>query len=475
MPPYLECLQCQKTFPAWRGLTTCPKCGGKLEFRYEYDLLGESGGFKGGRRDMWRFLPLLPLSSSEVVSLGEGFTPLLLAGGLMRKWSQTGRLWLKNESLNPTGSFLDRGVSLAITRAKELQVSTVTCGTRGNLGASISAYAARAGLNCELFVPKHLEMEKLYQMTLFGANVRLVDSYERALEKARGTRSSFTLTVEDPYFLEGLKTTGFEIFTQLGNLPDSILVGVGTGSHLSMIWKGLNELKKLGWCETLPSLIGVQTQAVNPLVKVFQTHIEREETAIEGATIAKDLAFAHPPLGQRALQAVRESGGSLMSVTDDEILQGIQMLAEEEGILSEPAGAVPVVATEKLLRQGVLSASDEVVMVITGAGLKDHSTIQTLVKRIDREENITSLMKKQEIVSQIGKTKRLVLSILSKGKDYGYHIQQELLQKYNLSVSLPTIYQHLNELTELGLITKVKSHGRKKYYLLSEKGKEEVA
>ncbi|NIQ07115.1 MAG: threonine synthase, partial [Candidatus Korarchaeota archaeon] len=440
-----------------------------------YDLLREKRGFKGGRNDIWRFRSLLPLSSSQVVSLGEGFTPLILADGLREKWGQTGRLWLKNESLNPTGSFLDRGASIAITRAKELQVSTVTCGTRGNLGASISAYAARAGLNCELFVPKHLEMEKLYQMTLFGANVRLVDSYETALEKARGSRSSFTLTVEDPYFLEGLKTTAFEIFTQLGGLPDTVVVGVGTGSHLSMMWKGLKELKKLGWCEALPTLVGVQAQAVNPLVKTFRSHTEREETPMQGATIAKDLAFAHPPLGQRALQAVRESGGTMMSVTDDEILRGVQMLAENEGILSEPAGAVPVVATEKLLRQGELSASDEIVMVITGAGLKDHSTIQTLVKRVDKEENITSLMKRQEIVSRIGKTKRLILGILSKGKDYGYHIHQELLQKYNLSVSLPTIYQHLNELTELGLITKIKSQGREKYYLLTEKGNDVVA
>lgn len=469
----MKCRNCEKIVPKWKRTSTCPDCNAILEFRYDYEALSDRESQITERNDIWRFHSFLPVSSPHLVSIGEGVTPLLKANRLTRKWADLSSLWLKNESLNPTGSFLDRGASVALSRAKELQVESLACGTKGNLGASVSAYAAKSGLECKIFIPKQLEMEKLYQMTLFGAKVKLTDDYEEAIENARRS-SSFTLTIDDPYLLEGLKTTAFEIFDQLEKIPEKIVVGVGTGSHISMMWKGFKELKRLGWVKNLPTLIGVQSQAVNPITKMFHSRSENSSQNTHEETIAKDLAFLHPPLGEKAIKSVKESDGTFMSVSDEEILTGVQILAENEGLLSEPAGAVPVAATQKLLREGLIRANETVVMVITGAGLKDHRTMRTLVEKIHKEKAINSLMKKQEKVSRIGKTKQLILQILSNRKDYGYHIHKVLKRKFNVSVALPTVYEHLRELVELGLLTKVSSEAEKKYYLLSEKGRKIV-
>lgn len=474
MKANLRCPECGKIFSSWKEQQDCPNCGTPLEFVYDYGSLSDKKDLLGNQRDIWRFFPLLPVSNSPFISLGEGFTPLRKARGLMNGWELSVPLYVKNESLNPTGSFLDRGASVAVSRAKELHKDSIICGTRGDLGASISAYSARAGMECEIFVPKRLEMEKLYQMTLFGAQVNLVESYEKAVERVENSPFAFTLTVNNPHFLEGLKTTAFEIFDQLEELPDKLAVGVGTGSYISMIWKGFKELKKLGWIkQDLPSLIGIQTEAVDPLVKAFSSNSDHIPKSKQGETIAKDLAFYTPPRGNVALKAIKESRGTLISVSEQEILQGMEVLAKKEGILTEPAGGVTVAGVKKLIEQGIICSTDKTVMIITGSGLKDQQTIQTLVKKVDKGDEITSLMRKEKSINRIGKTKYLILRILSKGKDYGYHIRKVLEQKFGTSVSLPTVYQHLKELTDLGLLTKVSSqNGReKKFYFLSERGK----
>lgn len=473
MKTKLKCAKCNTTLPGWKERGKCPNCGASLHFIYDYDFLSQKESLLREKKDIWRFSSLLPISGPIFISLGEGFTPLRKARGLMDGWELSAPLYVKNESLNPTGSFLDRGASVAVSRARELHKDSIICGTRGDLGASISAYSARAGIECEIFVPKRLEMEKLYQMTLFGAQVSLVESYETAVKRVENSPFVFTLTVNNPYFLEGLKTTAFEIFDQLDELPDKLAVGVGTGSYISMIWKGFKELKKLGWVkQDLPSLIGIQTEAVNPLVKAFSSNSDHIPKSKQGETIAKDLAFYTPPRGNAALKAIKESRGTLISVSEQEILQGMEVLAKKEGILTEPAGGVTVAGVKKLIEQGIIRSTDKTVMIVTGSGLKDHQTIQTLVKKVDKGDEITSLMTKEESISRIGKTKYIILRILSKGKDYGYHIRKVLEQKYGVSVSLPTVYQHLKELTDLGLLTKVSSqNGRgKNFYFLSERG-----
>lgn len=466
----LVCKNCGSTFPEWRGIQKCPYCEGYLEIHYNYASLKDTTFPLTDRNNIWRYRPLLPISNREFVSLGEGLTPLTKANMLMKKWNIKGELFIKNESVNPTGSFLDRGSSVAVSRFLGSSNGTLVCGTKGNLGASVAAYTANSGIPCELIVPKHLEIEKLYQMALFGAKIRLVDSYQKAIERVSRSPSPFTLTVKNHYFLEGLKTTAFEIFEQLGNVPDNIIVGVGTGSHISMVWKGFRELKKLGKIESLPSLYGVQTKKINPLVRATRSSTSKVHEVKEEDTIAKDLAFPDPPHGRRALNAITESGGEFTSVSDEEILVAIEKLAKTEGILSEPAGAVAVAGGKKLLEQRKINPDSCTVLLVTGAGLKDHTTIQTLVKQIEVHGKLTDLMKGNRVVSRIGKTKRLILRILSEGKNYGYGIREILKQKYETSVSLPTVYQHLKDLTEYGLITKIKSENSRKYYLLVEKG-----
>ena len=373
------CSRCHKLFSLTQLLSLC-SCGSPLLVRY--DLKKASGAIaKSFLRDraptLWRYRELLPLENdANLVSLGEGFTPLLEAKTLAGQCGVQ-RLWIKDEAQNPTGSFKDRGLSLAVSRAKELGVKKVAIPSAGNAGGSLSAYAARAGIEAHVFMSKDTPLANQIEAQQYGAQLTLVDGLitdcGRLIAERKAAEGWFDVsTLKEPYRVEGKKTMGYEIAEQLNwSLPDVIIYPTGGGTGLIGMWKAFKEMEELAWIGSKrPRMVSVQASGCAPIVKAF---IEGKETAdpwSQAETVASGLRVPQAAGDFLMLRALRESNGTAVSVSDDEMLAEIPRIGRAEGIFFCPEGAACVAALRRLTQQRWIKTTDEVVIFNTASGLK---------------------------------------------------------------------------------------------------------
>ena len=375
----LRCRECGRAYPA-EALHVCEYCFGPLEVVYDYGAVAAAtsrASIAAGPASIWRYASLLPARNDGAVDLGAGFTPLVRADRLAAELG-LGELWLKNDTLNPTGSFKDRVVSVALARARELGFKVAACASTGNLANSVAAHAARAGMRHFVFIPADLEPAKIVTSAIYGESLVAVDgSYDDV------NRLCAELASEHPtwafvnvnlrtYYAEGSKTLAFETAEQLGwQAPDHVVVPVASGSQLTKIAKGFAELHTVGLLDEEPSVrvSGAQAEGCSPVATAFAAgdHYVRP---VKPATLAKSLAIGNPADGIYALDAVRSSGGAVASVTDDEMVEGMILLARSEGIFAETAGGVTIATLAKLAASGVVRADERVVAYVTGNGLK---------------------------------------------------------------------------------------------------------
>lgn len=379
----LKCRECHRLYPV-EALYVCEFCFGSLEVDYDYDKIKSvisRESIAKGPKSIWRYRELLPIDKNPTVGFHSGFTPLFKADNLARKLGMK-ELWVKDDSVcHPTLSFKDRVVAVALTKAKELGFKTVACASTGNLAGSVSAQAAWAGLNRFIFIPADLEFGKIIGSLTYAPNLVAVDgNYDDVnrlcAEIAGRYHWAFVNINIRPYYAEGSKTYGYEVMEQLGwRAPKHIVVPVASGSLLVKIWKAFNEFKKLGLIDSLNSKIyAAQAEGCSPIVTALRQKSEIIKP-VKPKTIAKSLAIGNPADGPYALDAMRESGGTGEAVTDQEIIDGIKLLASTEGIFTETAGGVTVAATKKLIENGVIPKDESCVICITGNGLKTQEAI----------------------------------------------------------------------------------------------------
>jgi threonine synthase len=379
------CPRCHNRFSLAQLLNLC-SCGSPL--LVDYDLKTASAALaKSSLRDraptLWRYRELLPLENdANLVSLGEGFTPLLEAKTLAREFGVQ-RLWIKDEAQNPTGSFKDRGLSVAVSRANELGVKKVAIPSAGNAGGSLSAYAARAGIEAYVFMPKDTPAANQIEARQYGAQLTLVDGLindcGRLIAERKAAEGWFDVsTLKEPYRVEGKKTMGYEIAEQLNwTLPDVIIYPTGGGTGLIGMWKAFQEMEELGWIGSKrPRMVSVQAAGCAPIVKAFTEGKENAEPWPQAKTVASGLRVPQAMGDFLMLRALRESNGTALSVSDDEMLAEIPRVGRAEGIFFCPEGAACVAALRHLTEQKWIKTTDEVLIFNTASGLKYLDVLQ---------------------------------------------------------------------------------------------------
>lgn len=365
---YLECAVCKKQIKNEPIL--CPECGGPIQVYYDYDSLRLSReDFHG--RTIWRYRELLPFERiTRLVTLNEGGTPLQRSDIIGDDLALD--LWFKLESHNPTGSFKDRGSAVELTKALEKEAKTIVCASTGNMASSVSAYSAKAGIKCRIVVPRNAPVTKITMIKLYGAEVEFVDGgFDEAVDTAMEyAKDQSVLFVGDYYWRrEGQKTISLEISEQLPNV-DWIVAPVGSGVLLSALYKGFWELKKLKLIEKIPRMVGVQAEGCNPVTQAWKGgRLQKWEEAHTWASAIEVLNAFDAPL---ALEAARESGGKIISVSDKEIMESLVELARREGIFVEPGAAASIAGLLKNWK----TFDGRVVCVLTGYGLNDFQTVK---------------------------------------------------------------------------------------------------
>ncbi len=387
---YVEGLRCRECGHEYEvaPIYTCEWCFGPLEVVYDYDAIRSSVSrekIAAGPASLWRYSDLLPVVSDSAVDLGTGYTPLVRADRLAEALG-LGEVWVKNDTRNPTNSFKDRVVSVALSKALEFGFKTVACASTGNLANSVAAHAARAGLKSYVFVPADLEAGKIVTTSLYGGNVVAVngnyDDVNRLCAELAGTYPwAFVNVNVRPFYAEGSKTLAFETAEQLGwTTPDHVVVPIASGSLLTKIDKGFAELYKVGLLDEEPQVrvSGAQALGCSPVAEAWLTQSDTIKP-VKPSTIAKSLAIGNPADGYYALDVVRRTGGGMAAVTDDEIVEGMRLLGRTEGIFAETAGGVTIATLAKLAREGVVRPDERVVAYITGHGLKTLDAVQEVV------------------------------------------------------------------------------------------------
>ena len=388
----LVCRECGKEYPPI-SLHVCDMCFGPLEVQYNYKAIKSRMSRKtieAGPQSLWRYVDLLPIQGEPTVGLYAGLTPLIRARNLGDELGLD-KLYIKNDTVNhPTLSFKDRVVSVALTRALELGYDTVACASTGNLANSVAAHAAAAKMQCYVFIPHDLEASKVLGNLVYRPNVVEVegnyDDVNRLCSEIAGEHKWAFVNVNiRPYYAEGSKTLAYEVVEQLGWVaPDQIVIPMASGSLLTKIWKGLNEFHKLGLIDRMGTKVhGAQAEGCSPISAAYKQGRDFFKP-VKPNTIAKSLAIGNPADGYYALKATAESGGAMDSVTDDEIVEGMMLLAQTEGIFAETAGGVTIGVLKKLVKQGIIKRTDTTVAMITGNGLKTQEAVMHAVGRPTR-------------------------------------------------------------------------------------------
>jgi threonine synthase len=482
----LICTKCRAKYRLEVDYRPCRKCGGQLLLYSDLDVISKKVTkriFDHRGWGVWRYRELLPdIEKRKIVSLGEGGTALLKCERLAQTLGLRSIL-IKDETTNPTGSFLDRGMTVEISRANELGLKTLSCqADSGNFAASASAYAARAGLNCAIHSLRQrieeINLGKLYQIIAYGGNI-VVESHPITNEEPNNVvERSYTLTPSNPFFAEGEKTAGYEICEQLGwRTPDRIIVPMGHGENLSMIWRGINELRMVGLVNKQHvSMTGVQLEGYSGIVDELQGRKVADMSLGKAKTVAVELAMKKPTHGYLAIRSIKDSRGEGVRVNDAEVLDAMALLARTEGIFAEPAAAATIAGLKKLADQGRVDRNEEIVCVITGAGLKDPYTARKFITKVKQVDRILSQIESRRFTTRLGGTKLKMLKIITEKETYGYEIWSKLKQRQRLDLDISSVYQHLSELEKVGLIRRSKvervlGKPERNYYSITDRGK----
>lgn len=373
-----KCVKCGKEYPAVPNLTTCA-CGGILDIQYDYAAIRRDFSPRELEQNtdwsMWRYRPFLPVEETTAPPpLRVGWSPLYEAGRLAKELGLK-KLYVKDDGLNPTASLKDRASAMAVAKAKEAGARTIACSSTGNAASSLAGNAAAAGFETYIFVPSRAPKGKVAQLRIFGATVISVDgSYEDTFELSKAAIDRWGWynrnAAINPYLSEGKKTVTLEIMEQLHwQVPDFIALSVGDGCTIAGAWKGLKDLHSAGFIDRLPRLIAVQAEGCCPLNRAIQTGKPWEP--MEENTLADSIAVGVPRNPDKALNAIRESNGVAVNVSDDEILAAMRLLGRTQGVFGEPAGVTGTAGVKKALELGLISPDSTVVSIVTGNGLKD--------------------------------------------------------------------------------------------------------
>ena len=379
---FLTSLACSKTgeeFPAGQLHNLSP-AGAPMLARYDLERVRAEltkERVAAGPSSMWRYGPLLPVADPEsIVSLGEGNTPLIRTGRLGEKLGAE-NLLVKDESANPTGTFKARGMACAVSMAKELGVTKLATPSAGNAGSALAAYAAAAGMEAHIFMPRDVPQANYIECKMFGAHTTLVDGLisdcGRIVAERKDAEGWFDVsTLKEPYRIEGKKTMGLELAEQLGwRLPDAIFYPTGGGVGMIGMWKAFDELEQIGWIGSKrPKMIAVQAAGCAPIVRAFEEGAEASEFWEGASTLAAGLRVPKAIGDFLVLKAVRESNGTCLAVSDPDLLAAGRLLAESEGLFVAPEGAACFAALQQLLDNGFLKKDEEIVIYNTGTGLK---------------------------------------------------------------------------------------------------------
>lgn len=372
----IRCVSCGEEYGDDEVIYTCEKCGSVLELVNEINVSKDT--FDGRKDNLWKFKECIPVDESKIVSLDEGGTPFCKCDKLGEELGVN--LYVKVEGSNPTGSFKDRGMTVGMTKAMELGVSIVGCASTGNTSASLSAYAARAGLRCIVFLPSgKVALGKLAQAMFHGAEVMSINgNFDEALEAMTALaleKHLYLLNSINPYRLEGQKTIGYEIVRDLGwKAPDRIILPVGNAGNISAIWKGVKEFHDAGFIKDLPMMTGIQAEGACPVTNAFKKGDKCVVPVENPETIATAIRIGAPVSDIKALNAIYDSNGYSETVTDGEILDAQRLLARTEGIGVEPASAASIAGLKKLVDEGVVDKGETITCVVTGHLLKDPNT-----------------------------------------------------------------------------------------------------
>jgi len=380
----LKCKECGEEYEL-KAAHVCEFCFGPLEVTYDYSTLSQTvtrESIQAGPYSIWRYRPFLPVATDTPIDVGTGMTPLLQAHRLARRLGIE-QLYIKNDAVNmPTLSFKDRVVSVALTRARELGFSTVSCASTGNLANSTAAIAARAGLDCCVFIPADLEAGKVMGTLIYGPTVMAVqgnyDQVNRLCSEVANTHGWGFVNINlRPYYSEGSKTLGYEVAEQLGwQLPDHVVVPLASGSLFTKIYKGFQEFVQVGLVDKKPvRFSGAQADGCSPIAQAYRENRDFI-TPVKPNTIAKSIAIGNPADGVYATEIARKTSGTIESVSDAEIIEGIKLLAETEGIFTETAGGTTIAVLKKLVAAGKITPDEKTVVYITGNGLKTQEAVQ---------------------------------------------------------------------------------------------------
>jgi len=378
---HLECTYCGSIFSAGEIQRLCKDCGKVLYARYDLGKVSkilDREELVGRDSNMWRYRELLPVLQQEnIVSLGEGWTPIFPVRRLAKEL-QLEKLFIKDEGLNPTASFKARGLSAAVSKAKELGTKRLTMPSAGNAAGAMAAYAARAGLESHIFMPQDAPEANKKEAIITGANVTLVDGLISDAgvisRREAAERNLFDIsTLQEPYRVEGKKTMGFEIAEQMGwKLPDAIIYPTGGGTGIVGMWKAFEEMETIGWIDSKrPKMFCVQSNGCAPIVRAFENGSEFAEPWENAQTIAAGMRVPGAIGDYLILEAIRESGGNVETVDDSEIRHWMNVVGKLEGIFVCPEGAATVAAITRLVERDLLNSKENILLLNTGSGLKN--------------------------------------------------------------------------------------------------------
>ena len=373
----MSCRECGNEYPV-EPLNVCEFCFGPLEIKYDYDSIARSvtrDSIEKGPASMWRYDAFLPVDGEAAVDIGTGFTPLVPARNLGRMLGLD-HLYIKNDAVNPTYSFKDRPVSVTTSKALEFEFEVLACVSTGNLMGSVAAHGARAGMDTMVFFPATLEREKIVGAAVYGPTLVAIEgTYDQAnrfcSELADNNRWAFVNINMRPFYAEGSKTLGYEAVEQLGwRAPDHCVVPAASGELHTKIWKGIQEMADVGLIDEARTRMHLaQPEGSSPIVNAFRTGGKQVEP-VKPDTIAKSLAIGNPASGPFALEVLAETGGAAVAALEEEVEEGIRLLAETEGIFTETAGGVVVSGLRRLVKEGRIKRDEVTVAFVTGNGFK---------------------------------------------------------------------------------------------------------
>ena len=396
------CIRCGRDYLPNQIQYTCTDCSGNLDARYDYEAIGKvvTPAILSADKapSLWRYRPFLPLNLSDSpIAMQIGMTPLILTQNLGKQLGLE-HLYLKNDCLNPSGSFKDRASFVILAHCIAENIPTISAASTGNAGASMACLAASAQMHTFIFVPNTAPQAKIAQLLIYGAGVFLVrGDYGQAFELCKQVSARLEWfnrnTGTNPYTREGKKTVSFEIWEQLGfNVPDVVVVSVGDGNIISGVYKGFYDLYQTGLTKTIPRLVGVQSAGSAAIVNAF--YGDGVIRSVKPDTIADSISASMPSDGEAALRAVKETQGTMIAVDDDKILNSMKALGQKEGVFAEPSGAAGVAGIKDLVESGTIQPDETVVLIVTGNGLKDvASALKVVGQAVTIDPDVDAVMK----------------------------------------------------------------------------------